>query len=260
MNPKIRLFRVALLGSLFCTFAFAANEKITLRPLDLPVVTKWVNPDYMPARYENSTVIVTMILDVTGQPRDIKIIEPRDPLLEKCLIPALAQCRFTPAQKAGVAVEAKVVLPVKIPLFDEDAGAPTQIGALEAVVPRAPQSAVPHDHDNHPAVFHVNAITLSGQKVLTDGATAAMVRDSLGSPEKISANVWAYANFSGMCEDADVHGCNTVLVAFKNDHVAAIALVNNRAKERMTEELNIFPNSLAERLQVMHEATAVAAK
>lgn len=247
-----------MLASLVSTVAFAANELMQLRPLDLPVVTKWVSPDYVPACYEDTTVIVTMTLDQQGQPHDIKVVEPRDALLDKCMIPALAQCRFSPVLKAGVAVEAKIVLPVKLPLFDEDNASPTQIGALDAVAPRGSQALPPQDRDNHPVVFHVNAVKLGAGKTVADGTTEAAVRDLLGEPEKISATVWAYSSFTGLCDDADNHGCNTVLIAFTDHRVAAIALVNARARTRVVEEMEYFPTNIIERLRAMHQATKVA--
>ena len=112
------LLGAALAGGILTTSAFAYVEQPTPWPqaprVDVPVVSKVVNPVNLPQRHEGATVQVSFTIDPTGQPRNIKVLAPSDPDLARALIPALAQWRFTPVQRNGAPVSTRVVLPIKL--------------------------------------------------------------------------------------------------------------------------------------------------
>lgn len=260
MNAKRTRFSVALIISFVGAFAFAANEVIPLRPLDVPAITKWVPPTSLPAGDEDATVMVSFILKTTGEPADIRVVSPRDAALEKCLLPALAQCRFTPVIKNGVAVDTKVMLPMMFNRWDEEAKASIQVGAVSAAAPVDQLAAAAQDENTHPAMFHLNAITRGGKMIVADGADETAVRSALGQPEQLSATVWAFAKFSGQSAEANRHGCDTLLVSFEDQRVVALALVNELGQWHVAEQLKFNPNYVASRLSDLHQATALASK
>lgn len=260
MNAKRTLCCVALIISFAGAPALAANEVIPLRPLDVPSITKWVAPDTLPAGYEDATVMVAFTLKTTGEPVDIRVVSPRDSALEKCLLPAVAQCRFSPVIKNGVAVDTKVMLPMVFKRWEEPSEAPLQVGALQAAAATEQLTAAAQDENTHPAMFHINAITRGSQTIVGDGTDQAAVRNALGQPEKLSTNVWAFAKFGGLSDTTNRHGCDTLLVTFENDRVVALALVNELGKWHVAEQLKFNPNYVASRLANLHQATALASK
>jgi hypothetical protein len=79
-----------------------------------PTVVKAVGPVYTRPAYEGRTILVSLTIDVTGQPHQIKITNIDDPGLAQALIPILEQWRFTPMQRNGVAVSTRALLPLHI--------------------------------------------------------------------------------------------------------------------------------------------------
>lgn len=262
MNAKHTLFSVALTISFAGAFAFAANEAIPLRPLEVPAVTKWVAPECMPAGYEDATVMVSFILKTTGEPTDIRVVSPHDAELEKCLRPALEQCRFTPVVKNGAAVDTKVMLPMVFQRWEEPSKAPLQVGAIPAAAaaPADQLAAASQDKNTHPAMFHINAVTRDSQMIVADGSDEASVKKALGQPEKLSSRVWAFDKFSGLTNDASEHCCQSLLVCFENQRVVALALVNELGKSHVVEQLKANPNYVVSRLADLHQASALATK
>jgi TonB family protein len=59
-------------------------------------------------------VNVGFVVDTTGRTSDISIVSSNDYDLAKAVVVAVKQWRFTPAQRNGTAVAAKVVLPVRV--------------------------------------------------------------------------------------------------------------------------------------------------
>jgi len=108
----------ALAVGLFSSSAFAYVEQPTPWPqtprADRPVVSKAVMPTGLPTRYEGATVEVAFTVDATGQPRNIQLLQESDSRLIKRLVLAISQWRFTPAQKNGVPVSTRVVMPLKL--------------------------------------------------------------------------------------------------------------------------------------------------
>lgn len=118
MNKMKMLVGAALLGGLLSTSTFAAgvanDASATEAAFTKPQPAKVVSPEWVPRRYLDHTVKVAFTVDALGQPRDIRIIDPKDRDLARSLVPAIAQWRFTPATKDGTPVAQRVVMPLKL--------------------------------------------------------------------------------------------------------------------------------------------------
>ena len=80
---------------------------------EAPVVTKMVSPSGLSRRYEGATVTLWLNVDEKGQPSDIRV-QGNDRSLTRSLVSAVSQWQFAPAKKDGVAVPAKIMLPVEL--------------------------------------------------------------------------------------------------------------------------------------------------
>lgn len=113
MKKSSLLACAALTGVLFSGLSIAsATEKTPKAELPRPIVV--VAPQDVPQRFSNTTVSVGMTLDEKGCPTDIRVIAPNSAYLEKSIVPAIAQWRFTPMVKNGVPVSQEVVLPLTL--------------------------------------------------------------------------------------------------------------------------------------------------
>jgi protein TonB len=120
MKSKSIVLATAILGGLLLsTSAFAAtttaHDAATagLKFVN-PAPAKVVSPTNLPRTFEGATVMVSMVIDETGQPRDIKVVSTRDRQLTKHLVSAVAQWQFTPARKNGTPVATKVLMPIEV--------------------------------------------------------------------------------------------------------------------------------------------------
>lgn len=120
MKSKSIVFATALLGGLLLsTGAYAATAAAHQAAtaglkFDYPAPAKVVSPTNLPRTFEGATVMVSMIIDEAGQPRDVKVVSTRDRQLTKQLVAAVAQWQFTPARKNGTAVATKVLMPIEV--------------------------------------------------------------------------------------------------------------------------------------------------
>ena len=73
-----------------------------------------VEPTGLPYRFMGETINVAFTVDQTGQPSNIKVLSRIDPKVEKSVRTALTQWRFTPAQKDGAPVSARVIMPLEL--------------------------------------------------------------------------------------------------------------------------------------------------
>jgi len=87
----------------------SASEK-----LEAPVPVKVVNPTGIFRRHLDATVMLSLTVDATGHPRDIKLLRGSDNNLTEKLLPVVAQWRFTPAKKNGVPVATRIKLPLQL--------------------------------------------------------------------------------------------------------------------------------------------------
>lgn len=80
---------------------------------DLPVPVKVVTP-HVASDYAGSEVKLEFIIDGTGVPKDITVLDAVSGDLAKSLTTAVAGWRFQPLVRDGKAISTKVVLPMRI--------------------------------------------------------------------------------------------------------------------------------------------------
>ena len=119
MNLKKIVLATALLGGLLSTSAFATtieahNKTIANIHLTAPAPVKIVNPVNLPYRFMEAIVTLTLTIDETGTPRDIKVVSRGDRDATESLVAAVAQWKFTPGLLNGVPVTTKVTLPIEL--------------------------------------------------------------------------------------------------------------------------------------------------
>ena len=78
-------------------------------PVPIAVVTPTVGPEFVGTKVE-----VQFTVDATGTPVGLHVEPAADPTLAASLTEAIRQWKFKPAERNGVAVPTKVVLPVKV--------------------------------------------------------------------------------------------------------------------------------------------------
>lgn len=119
MNTRNLVLATALLGGLLSlpasatttTAHFQANAAL---PLELPAPAKIVHPVDLPRTFQRVTVMVSLVIDENGQPRDIRVVSARDRALTKSLVSAISQWQFTPARRNGTPVSVKALLPLEV--------------------------------------------------------------------------------------------------------------------------------------------------
>lgn len=260
MKTRNTLLGTALLSGLMTASIFGASLS---EPQDLqsftrpnhPQPTKIVGPSNLPPGYVDATIEISYTIDPAGVPHDIKIVSPKDPALNKSVISAVSQWRFQPVYKEGIAIETKVIQPLRInPAASADM-TKLQRGSMQKAVrsdPAAFASPTAGTHV-HPALIHLDMVTCYGSVSLKDGDTEAAVIESLGLPRKLSENVWAYASFKGVGGGPDRHACHTLLVTLRGGRVAALALANETAVAAAAVQLNYDPNYLEDILMDLHK-------
>jgi TonB family protein len=117
-SKKILALSAIVLGGVLSSSAFAttASSHASVAKavaFEAPVIEKIVSPTGLSRQHEGSTVTVSMTIDEKGQPSNIRVMG-NDAKLTRSLSAAVSQWQFSPAKKNGVAVPAKVVLPVEL--------------------------------------------------------------------------------------------------------------------------------------------------
>ena len=79
----------------------------------VPVPTMVVSP-HVDSGYIGDTVDVEFTVSATGKTSDFSVVSSPDTALSNAVLLAVKQWQFTPAQREGVSVTTKVVLPVRI--------------------------------------------------------------------------------------------------------------------------------------------------
>jgi len=280
MKTRNTLLGTALLSGLMTASICGASlsEPIDLQPFTIPnhpQLTKMVKLSNLPSGYVDAAIKVSYTIDRTGVPHDIQIIAPKDPALTQSVVSAISQWRFKPVYKAGVAVETKVIQPLRInPVVSADM-TKLQRGSMPKAVRSDPAAfAAPTagsdsrsqqlrkplsfreafaGYDSHPALIHLDTVTCYGSVSLKDGDTEAAVIESLGLPRKLAENVWAYASFQGVGGGPDRHACHTLLVTLRDGRIAALALGNETAVSAAAVQLHYDPNYLEAILMDLHK-------
>ena len=80
----------------------------------VPVPVAVVSPSDVRAKYAGAKVELSFTVDAKGNPTAFSVVSSPDAALAKVIMDAVSQWRFSPAQKNGLAVATKVVLPVRI--------------------------------------------------------------------------------------------------------------------------------------------------
>ncbi len=78
-------------------------------PVPVVVVSPSVGPEY-----HGAVVQLEFVVDETGKPVDLAVKSSPDDRLASTVLDAVKKWRFKPAERDGIAVETKVLLPVKI--------------------------------------------------------------------------------------------------------------------------------------------------
>ncbi len=119
--------KLAVLISLGALLPLAASAK-TLEQAYLdaaskapgvPVPVAVVSPSDVSAKYVGAKVELAFTVDAKGTPTGFSVMSSPDDAIAKVITDAVSKWRFSPAQKNGIAVATKVVLPVRI--SDSDA-------------------------------------------------------------------------------------------------------------------------------------------
>ncbi len=118
MKAVKKLVVLLIVGALLPVFASATTaedaylescRKDSGVPVPVAVVTPSVGPGY-----HGALVQLEFVVDAAGKPVDLAVKSAPDDTLASIVLDAVKQWKFTPAVKDGVAVETKVLLPVKI--------------------------------------------------------------------------------------------------------------------------------------------------
>jgi len=112
--------KLAVLLSLGAFASFASAKTIEQSYLEscvkapgVPVPTMVVSP-HLDSGYIGDTVDVEFTVSSTGKTSDFSIVSSPDTALSSAVLQAVKQWQFAPAQREGVSVTTKVVLPVRI--------------------------------------------------------------------------------------------------------------------------------------------------
>jgi TonB family protein len=81
---------------------------------------KAIAPD-VPSVESSVEVEVKFVVDTAGVPREISVADTGDASLEASLANAVSKWRFRPLLKDGKAITSKVILPVRIIRYEDDA-------------------------------------------------------------------------------------------------------------------------------------------
>lgn len=119
MKTRHIILATALLGGLLSSAALAtttaAHHSATAAlKLEAPAPDRVVAPTGLPRSAEGATVTLALTIDAAGRPHDIQVVSRGDKGLTKSLVSAVSQWSFTPARKNGIAVPAKVLLPIRL--------------------------------------------------------------------------------------------------------------------------------------------------
>ncbi len=120
MNSKKILLAAALVGGLLSS-AVVSSAAVVLSDLTLrsakdsmPALVKIVHPTGIFPSHRGEVVRLSLTIDETGLPHNVRFVSGRDPNLVQRLLPAVTQWKFTPAVKNGRAVAMEVVLPIQL--------------------------------------------------------------------------------------------------------------------------------------------------
>ena len=100
----------ALLGVLSSASALTT----TAVSFEAPVPIKTIQPIELPSSHRGSEVSLSLTVDATGKPSNVRVANVRDQAAYQRIIATVSQWQFAPARKNGVAVPAKIQLPLEV--------------------------------------------------------------------------------------------------------------------------------------------------
>jgi TonB family protein len=114
--------KLAVLISLGALLPFAAFAKTpeqayldaSSKAPGVPVPVAVVSPSDIDTKYIGTKVELAFTVDATGNPTGFSVVSSPDDALAKVMMDAVSKWRFSPAQKNGMAVATKVVLPLRV--------------------------------------------------------------------------------------------------------------------------------------------------
>lgn len=111
MKIKSIIATAALLGVMSAT---ASALTTTAVRFEAPVPVKTIQPIELPMSHAGSEVNLSMTIDATGKPRNVRVAHVSDQAAYKRIIATVSRWEFAPARKNGVAVPTKVELPLEV--------------------------------------------------------------------------------------------------------------------------------------------------
>ena len=111
MKIKSIIATAALLGVMSATASALTTTAVSF---EAPVPVKTIQPIEVPMSHHGSTVNLSMTIDAAGKPSNIRVMSAGNQAAYKRIIATVAQWEFAPARKNGVAVPAKVELPLEV--------------------------------------------------------------------------------------------------------------------------------------------------
>jgi protein TonB len=119
MKAVNKLVVLISLGAILPLASFAKTSnasylETSLKGPGVPVPVAVVSPSHVGSDYIGTTIELAFTVDTKGSPTNLTVLTSPDGEIARVMMDAVKQWRFTPAQKNGVAVATKVVLPVRI--------------------------------------------------------------------------------------------------------------------------------------------------
>jgi TonB family protein len=111
MKIKSIIATAALLGVMSATASALTTTAVSL---EVPVPVKTIQPIELPSSHRSSTVNLSMTVDAAGKPSNVRVVNVSDQAAYKRIIATVSKWEFSPARKNGVAVAAKVELPLEV--------------------------------------------------------------------------------------------------------------------------------------------------
>ena len=119
MKTKSLVIAAALVGGLLSTasaLTLVAPSTNAAGPVkfEVPAPAKVIQPVMLPPRHEGRMVTLTMTIDETGKPRNVRVTSTRDQAPYERLLKTVSKWEFKPALKNGVPVSSKIELPLEV--------------------------------------------------------------------------------------------------------------------------------------------------
>ena len=83
-------------------------------PAPRPIPATVVNPTGLPQSFNGALVNIEFSLDQSGQPREIKVLSVKDPIVKRSLVEAFSQWRFDIGVRDGANHDRRFVLPIEV--------------------------------------------------------------------------------------------------------------------------------------------------